>query len=121
MANVSESGEKVVLSYIDALDKGKYDVAVKLISDEVRIMGPAGEDFGKPKDFLDMLKSHSGKYDVKRMFVDGNEVCLLYDFVTPQGRVYMSSWYKVENGKIEFIRTIFDPSVFTSQGGNKQY
>ncbi len=113
MADRVQSGKGVVMSYIDALDHRRYEEAVKLISNNVRIIGPAGETFGKPVDFLDMLKRFQGRYDVKRMFADGNEVCLLYDFVTTQGTAYMCSWYKVGEGKIEFIRTVFDPGVFT--------
>lgn len=46
------------------------------------------------------------------MFVDGEDVGLMYDFTTSGKTVYMSSWYKVESGRINYIRTVFDPSAF---------
>lgn len=111
MTKQGKPGE-VVLSYIHALDDGNFDAAKDLIDDEVKIIGPAGETFVKPQNFIDMMKSYHGKYDIKRVFEDGNEVCLLYDYLMPDATVYMSSWYKVDSGKIKFIRTIFDPKSF---------
>ena len=115
MESESEMTKKTVLAYIDALDHHNYDSAAALISDNVRIIGPAGENFGKPLDFTRMLSRFKGKYDLKRIFVDQNEVSLLYDFTMGGTAVYMSSWYRVKDGKIEFIRTIFDPNAFSDK------
>ena len=35
----------IVLEYIAALDTGQYDQASNLIDDNVKIIGPAGENF----------------------------------------------------------------------------
>lgn len=113
MKSETLSPRKVVMAYIEALDGKNFDFAASFIDDQVKISGPAGESFGKPKDFTDMLKRYSGKYDIKKVFVDGSEVSLLYDYIIAGKSVYMSSWYKVENGKIKFIKTIFDPSAFS--------
>lgn len=107
-----QSAKEVVMSYVRAMDQHQYDKATELIDDNVKIIGPAGEAFGGPQGFIEMMKKFPGRYDIKKMFVDGDEVCLLYDFVTDGLTVYMSSWYRVRNGRIEFIRTIFDPDAF---------
>ena len=75
---------------------------------------PAGESFSKPKEFVDMLRQYRGKYEMKKTFSNGDDVCLLYDLATQGKKVYMSSWYHASGGKIDFIRTIFDPSQFSS-------
>lgn len=106
-----ETGE-TVMNYVNALDSKNFDLAATFIDEEVRIIGPAGENFGKPKDFTEMLKRYSGKYSILKIFIDGEDVCLLYDYDTLDRKVYMSSWYKVKNGKITYIRTVFDPSSF---------
>ena len=100
------------MKYIHALDSSKYEEAAEYIGEEVKIIGPAGESFGKPREFTRMLERFRGKYEIRRAFVDGDEVCLLYDFRMGEVTVYMSSWYRVRNGKIVFIRTVFDPSSF---------
>jgi hypothetical protein len=104
--------KKVVMSYIEALDRQEYDRALNLLHERVRVRGPAGETFGKPLDFVEMLRKYRGRYNVKKVFVDGDDVCLLYDLATNGPTVFMSSWYQVEDGKIVSIQTVFDPRAF---------
>ncbi len=102
----------VVTSYIGALDAQEYDRALSYLDDRVRIRGPAGETFGKPLDFIEMLRKYQGRYDVKKVFADGEDVCVLYDLATNGPTVYMSSWYKVRDGRIVSVTTVFDPRAF---------
>ena len=104
--------KETVMSYIAALDGQRYEEAMGFLHDNVRIRGPAGETFGKPLDFVEMLRKYRGKYDVKKVFADGEDVCVLYDLATTGSTVYMSSWYKVSDGKIASIVTVFDPKAF---------
>ncbi len=106
------NAKEVVLSYIKALDSQDYDAAERFLNDNIRVMGPAGEAFRKPREFIEMLRQYRGKYDLKKVFVDGEDVCLLYNLATPGATVFMSSWYQVKNGKIAFIQTVFDPRPF---------
>ena len=102
----------VVMSYLRALDSQHYEEALEHLHDKVRIRGPAGETFGKPLDFIEMLRKYQGRYDVKRVFADGDDVCVLYDLKTSGPTVFMSSWYQVEDGRIVSIHTVFDPRAF---------
>ena len=103
---------EIVLSYIKALDNGEYDTAAGYLCDDIRIIGPAGESFANPKEFVNMLRQYHGKYEIKKIFTDGEDVCLLYDLITPIAKVFMCSWYQVHEGKIETIHTIFDSAAF---------
>jgi len=103
----------VVLSYISALDRQDYGAALELLHEKVRIRGPAGETFGKPLDFIEMLRKYQGRYDVKKVFSDEADVCVLYDLKTNGPTVFMSSWYQVGGVKITSIQTIFDPRAFS--------
>ncbi|HUH99556.1 MAG TPA: nuclear transport factor 2 family protein [Nitrososphaerales archaeon] len=100
------------MSYIKALDTQHYDEALAQLHDKVKIRGPAGETFGKPLEFIEMLKKYRGRYDIKRVFEDGDDVCVLYDLKTTGPTVFMSSWYEVKEGKIASIQTVFDPRAF---------
>jgi SnoaL-like domain len=102
----------VVMAYIQALDGQRYDEALTLLDERVRVRGPGGETFGKPLDFIEMLRKYKGRYDVKKVFADGDDVCVLYDLSTTGPTVYMSSWYQVKDGKIASIQTVFDPRLF---------
>jgi hypothetical protein len=99
------------MSYIEALDDQRYEEALSLLHDRVRIRGPVGETFGKPMGFIEMLRRYRSKYEIKKVFVDGTDVCVLYDLTVGGSLVYMSSWYQVKDGKIASIHTIFDPSA----------
>jgi ketosteroid isomerase-like protein len=106
--------KEVVLSYIDAMGKRDYAGARQYLSDNVFIKGPAGEAFRSADDFLKMMEQQRGKYDMKKVFVDGADVCLLYDFVTEKVTTFFCSWYQVKDGKIATIRTVFDPRAFAA-------
>lgn len=116
MNQANAQPKEVVKSYIDALDRQKYEEAMSFLHEGVRISGPAGETFGKPLDFIEMLRKYKGRYDIKKLFADGNDVCVLYDLATTGPTVYMSSWYQVERGKIVSINTVFDPRAFGTSG-----
>ncbi len=114
MQRVSDEPKVVVMSYIKALDEQDYQLAGKYLNDNVKIQGPDGESFRRPKEFVEMLSRYQGKYDIKKSFVDGHDVCLFYDLKAPNTKaVFMCSWYQVNNGRIVSIRTVFDPRQFS--------
>lgn len=106
------SAKEVVMSYIDALDRRDYATAKRYLGEDVFIKGPGGEAFRSARDFLKMMEKQQGRYDMKKVFVDGDDVCLLYDFATEKVTTFFCSWYQVKDGKITSIRTVFDPRAF---------
>jgi len=106
--------KEIVLAYIEALDRHDWPTAGKHLAANIHIKGPAGEAFRNVDEFLSMMEKQAGKYDIKKIFVDGNDVCLLYDFSTKTVSTFFSSWYQVKDGKIVSIQTVFDPRVFSA-------
>jgi hypothetical protein len=104
---------EAVMSYIKAMDERDYAAARKYLGESLRVKGPGGETFRSP-EFLKMIEQQRGKYDIKKVFVDGCDVCLLYDFVTSKVTTFFCSWYQVKGGKISSIQTIFDPRAFAA-------
>ena len=107
-----QNPREIVLSYIKAMDSHDFDSAKSYLSDNVLVKGPAGEAFRSPDEFISMMQKQQGKYDMKKVFVDGNDVCLLYDFVTKTVTAFFCSWYQIKDGKIVSIQTVFDPRPF---------
>ena len=105
------------MSYIGALDGQEYEKALEYLHEKVRIRGPAGETFGKPLDFIEMLKKYRGRYEIKKVFTDGDDVGVFYNLATSGPTVFMASWYHVKDRKIVSIETIFDPRLFGSPPG----
>ena len=112
--NPNQDAKEIVMSYIKALDSQNYDSARNWLGDNVLVKGPAGEAFRSPDEFLSMMRKQLGKYDIKKVFVDGDDVCLLYNFITKTVTTFFSSWYKVKDGKIISIQTVFDPRPFAA-------
>lgn len=111
---MTQSPKEVVMSYIKAMGDRNYAAARNYLGDNVRVKGPAGEAFRSPDEFLKMMGQQSGKYDIKKVFADGSDICLLYDFITPKVTAFFCSWYQVTDGKISSIQTIFDPRAFAA-------
>ena len=109
---------EVVQSFNDALGKGDVVVARKLLHDHLSFRGPI-DTFDKPEPYLEALaKLHPivQRIDVKKTFVDGNDVCILYEMVTktPAGTAFIADWFHVKGDKIAAIRTVFDARPFAA-------
>lgn len=108
------AARETVMSYIEAMGNRDYATVRNYLSDSVRVKGPSGEAFRSPDEFLKMMQQQSGKYDVKKVFADGGDVCVLYNFITPKVTTFFCSWYQVNDGKITSIQTVFDPRAFAA-------
>src|SRR5216683_610910 len=80
MANAN----KIVSDYQQAMGKGDFIAARRLLHDDLSFQGPI-ETFNSPEPYLESLKKlHQiiQRIDMKKIFADGDEVCVLYDMVT---------------------------------------
>jgi len=99
-----------------AMAKDDWAGARKFLADKIHFVGPF-ESFTSPDDYLAALrKLHPivERVEMRKMFVDGDDVALLYDMVTntPAGTAFIVEWHHVTNGKIDRIRVVFDPRPF---------
>ncbi len=114
MANAS----KVVSGFQQAMGKGEFAAARKLLHDNLSFHGPI-DTFDKPEPYLESLRKLSPiiqRIDVKKMFADGDDICLLYDMVTntPAGTAFVAEWYQVKGDRISAIRVVFDARPFAA-------
>jgi ketosteroid isomerase-like protein len=104
-----------------AISHGDVDAARKLMHDDMTFQGPL-EAFDRPEPYLEALRKLGAiveRVDMKKMFVDGDDVCLLYDMVTrtPAGTAFIAEWLTFRGGKIASIRTVFDARPFAAMFG----
>ncbi len=102
------SASDVVLSFIKALNEEDFTAARQCINDDMIFLGVLGERDGAEAYIKDM-QHMKFKYDIKRAFADGDDVCLFYDINMGGQTIFSCGWYHVANGKINSIRVIFDP------------
>ena len=121
--------KEVVMSYQRSLGSQDYKTARSMMSDDgFSFRGPLATH-DKPEGLLEDLKQlhHIVKgVEMKKIFADGEDVCLLYDLITtsPDATSFTCEWYTVKNSKIKSVRVVFDArpyaAMFESRRTSKQ-
>jgi len=110
----------VAEDFFDAWTGKDFDRARTLLHDDVSFQGPI-ESFSDADSYLASLRHLSGIVqgaDKQKVFVDGDDVCVIYDLKTapvPSSRT--CEWYHVRDGKIASVRVIFDARPFAAMFG----
>ena len=104
--------KKLALAYLDAVGKQQYEEVEGFLAPNLRFRGPAMTRTSAA-DFLGALKRLSAihvRNDVKRVFADGDDVCVIYDFVTDTeaGALPTVEWLKFDGGRISSIDLYYD-------------
>jgi SnoaL-like protein len=106
----------VVNALQKAMGSGDFAAARKVMHDDMTFQGPF-DSFAKPEPYIEALKKlHSivKGVHVHKMFVEGDDACLLYDMETnsPAGTAFIAEWLHVRAGKVASIRAVFDARPF---------
>jgi len=117
----STSAGEVVESYRTALGSGEFATARKFMQDNMTFQGPF-DTFSTADQYLEAsrrLATIIQRIDVKKVFIDGDDACVLYDMVTntPAGTAFIAEWYHVTGGKIAALRAVFDGRPFAAMFG----
>jgi SnoaL-like domain len=104
------------LAYIDACSRKDWPAVAELLDERLRFLSPGNAATGAGP-YLAILRRIAPVWvrsDVKKVFSDGGEVCVIYDFITDTeaGAVPIVEWLSVEHGKIASVTLIFDRMTF---------
>ena len=115
------SAGEIIKSYQAALGAGDFAAARKLMRDDMTFQGPL-DTFHTADEYLEAVKRLASiiqRIDLKKVFVDGEDVCVLYDMVTntPAGTAFIAEWYQVAGGQITALRAVFDARPFAALFG----
>ena len=113
---MSQNPKEVALAYIEACGRKDLDAVATLLAPGVRFVGPGNELTGAPA-YLAVLRRLGPVWersDVKHIFADGSDVCVIYDFVTntQAGAVPIVEWLRIEAAKVAAVTLIFDRLTF---------
>jgi hypothetical protein len=102
------------MEYLETCERKDFKSARSYVSDNVSYVGPTGsfdraEPYFKYFEHLDLPKS-----DIKRVFVDGDDVCVLHElnFDKLPEPMFVCTWCHVADGKISSIRVVYDPRPY---------
>jgi SnoaL-like domain len=116
---MADDARSIGEGYFDAWTSGDFGTARSLVHDDLTFRGPF-ETFERADDFFESLRRVGGgllkRADKKKVFVEGSDVCVIYDFVTdtPVGTSPTVEWYRVRDGQIAEIQVVFDTRPFAA-------
>src|SRR5688572_6596929 len=106
----------IALSYIEACGRKDFQAVEKLLDPDLTFVGPGNRLTGAAP-YLAVLRRIGAVWvrsDVKKVFTEAPEVCVIYDFVTdtPAGSVPIVEWLRVEGGRVTSVTLVFDRIAF---------
>ena len=122
MSQATETGDRVdgkgsdpksvALAYLQAVGEKRFDDLTALLHSDLEFKGPGGS-LHTAKDFVAALRRLSPillRNEVKRVFIEGDEAFVRYDFVTDTsvGPVPTVELLKIEDGRVRSIWLLFD-------------
>ena len=102
------NAKEIVMSCVKALNEEDFKTARKYTTEDFSFVGVLGSRNGAAAYFNDMEKMKL-KYDVKKVFVNGDDVCLLYDLTMSGITLFGCGWYHIKGDKINSLKVVFDP------------
>jgi hypothetical protein len=105
----------VAETFIAAWTSKDFNRARALLHDDLSFQGPI-DTFSDADSYLRAIQGLSQivtGVDRHKVFVDGDDVCVIYDLKTaPVPSSPTAEWYHVREGKIASIRVFFDARPF---------
>jgi limonene-1,2-epoxide hydrolase len=124
LASADEEAKEVVMEFIRALEQKDFKTVRSYISDNISVVAPGPVElttFNKAEPFVTYLEhANLPPLDIKKEFVDSNDVCLLYEMTyrEPPLTTFVCGWFHVndKDRKISSLRFVMDPRPLFQQG-----
>ncbi len=119
------NANQVVISYLAALSDQDFKAARSYLDDNMSFQAPIASYNSADEYFKgnEQLRSTYGiekvAYEIKKVFVDGGDVCVFFDFHVGSANLFSSGWFQVNDGKISSIRVVFDPRPILESSARK--
>ena len=112
MATSTTDPKLVASRCLAAWSSGDFDAARALLDDHVQFTGPLGHTEGVD-DYIEGVRGLAKAIktiEQRRVFGEGDDVCIVYDLVTRARAVPVptAGWYRVRHGRVVAITAFFD-------------
>ena len=111
----AKSAKEIVMEFLQAItgEHRDFKTARSYVKDNVSYVSSLNS-FDSAEPYLKYNESlHLPKLDIKKVFTDGDDVCILHETIlTKPPAVFTSLWFHVDGGKISSLRALFDPRPF---------
>lgn len=109
-----KSAKEIVINFQETLNSKDLKSARSYVTDDFTCTLPTGSFDGadayfKAAEQAAQVYKSQNRYEVKKIFVDGNDVCVFNDVIAGPVTILACGWYHVEGGKIRFVKVVYDP------------
>ena len=110
---MSTDRKTLALAYLNAVGKQQYDKVEALLAPDLQFRGPSmtrTSAAGAPRRRSSAWGPSTSATTSSGVFVDGDEVCVIYDFVTdtPAGALPTIEWLRFDGERIRSIDLYYD-------------
>jgi hypothetical protein len=114
MEIATESRRKALVTrYIESVGRKELDVLASLLHPQMEFRGNITPSHGPKAEWIAAFQRLSPiivRNDIRKIFVDGSEVCVIYDFVTTVCPVPSVEWIVIDGDRIRSTYLLFDRS-----------
>lgn len=100
--------KQLVLDLGDAINAEDFQLARKYVSDDMKHINPFGTQ-ENAETYFQQIEQVRPKFNIRRIFVDGNEACVLYDTTAFGVTLFASGWFQIKDKKVSSLTVVFDP------------
>ena len=104
----SDQAKQVVVNLGNAINDESFQTARSYVADDMRYEGPFGTRVGA-EAYLEEIERLHLKFDIRRIFADQDDVCVLYNIDRAGVTVFACGWFQIKDGKVGFLKVTFDP------------
>jgi ketosteroid isomerase-like protein len=113
--------EAIIREHYKAWDQKDWPTENRLLADDFTFSSPAGDDHISKSLFKmrcwDTQAAHIKRFDLLRIFGDGNEAFVMYDCLTTNDKTFRNvEYFQVANGKVAALVCYFGaPSNYPTE------
>lgn len=105
----TQQAKETVVAFLEAINDEDWETARCHTNDNFVFDGVMGTRDGAEAYFRDMMRMKF-KYDILKVFADGDDVCVLYNIDMGKGeKTFTCGWYQLKYNKLDSLKVVFDP------------
>ena len=106
---MEQTAKDIVLNFLSGLNTEDFETAKTFLADDMKFDGVMGKR-DSAESYIGDMKKMKFKYDIQKVFEDGNDVCVLYNInMSEKANIFTCGCYQLNDGKIKELKVVFDP------------
>jgi hypothetical protein len=108
----------LVISLADALNAHDLDRARSFLADDMEFVGVFGPPLKGAEAYLSAMGSLRANQRILKIFADETDVGCFYELTlpsAPNNAIFGCGWFKITDGRVHFIRVVFDPTSLSKR------